>query len=95
MSDQNIVELQQMYPASQDEVERYIKEQQPDGSWKDINYQDRKHSGWNAQVHANRILLLSKYYSSKKAELTAEQKQDLSNTIHGAMNFWFAKSRYA
>lgn len=91
VSDQCIVELQQLYPIAQGVVERYLKEQRPDGSWSDIDYQDRKRSGWNAKVHADRTLLLSKYYGAEKENLSTGQRQDLSRAIHAAMNFWFKK----
>lgn len=92
VSDQCIVELQQLYPIAQGVVERYLKEQRPDGSWSDIDYQDRKRSGWNAKVHADRTLLLSKYYGAGKENLSTGQRQDLSRAIHAAMDFWFKKT---
>lgn len=89
VSDQNVIELQQLYPISSKEIKYLTNTLCADGSWKDINYKDSKRSGWEPKIHAERILKLAKYYYQKRQQLKPVQISRLTNTIHQAMNFWF------
>ncbi|WP_455592956.1 polysaccharide lyase family 8 super-sandwich domain-containing protein [Bacteroides sp.] len=82
VSDQNVIELHQLYPIGEKEIHLLVESQQTDGSWNDINYADTKRSGWEPKQHAERILKLAKYYYKTKDKAVSE-------TIHKAMNFWF------
>ena len=62
VSDQNVIELQQLYPISPKEIEQLVSTIRTDGSWEDINYADTKRSGWEPKKHTERILKLTKYY---------------------------------
>ena len=57
-----MIELQQLYPISSEEIKYLISTLQMDGSWEDINYTDTKRSGWEPKIHTERILKLTKYY---------------------------------
>lgn len=89
VSDQNVIELQQLYPISTKKIKYLTNTLCADGSWKDINYKDTKRSGWEPKIHAERILKLTKYYYQKQQGLKPGQISRLTNTIHQAMNFWF------
>lgn len=87
VSDQNIVELYQRFPVQAEEVVQLIDSLRPDGSWPDINYADRKRSGWEPKKHAERILQLTKCFYTGKFPESAK----LKTAIHRAMNFWFKR----
>lgn len=91
VSDQNVIELQQQYPISPKEIAHLIKSLNEDGSWTDINYNDTKRSGWEPKIHAERILKLTKYYMQQKQSLPLAESSQITNSIHKAMAFWFAR----
>lgn len=91
VSDQNVIELQQQYPLLDSQVMKWIETLQPDGSWPDINYQDRKRSGWEPKIHAERIRQLAKYYAEKKANGAENKLDPVEQALHRAMNFWFQR----
>lgn len=91
VSDQNVIELQQLYLISSKEIKSLMNTLRTDGSWEDINYSDTKRSGWEPKIHAERILKLTKYYYQNKQKLQPSAISHLTNTIHQAMNFWFSK----
>ena len=84
VSDQSVVELEHLYPIRATEVEQILKKQKADGSWTDINYADKKRSGWEPKQHAERTLLLTKYHFGHPDARTGE-------AIHRALNFWFTQ----
>ena len=90
-SDQNVIELQQLYPISPKEIKHLINTLHTDGSWEDINYADTKRSGWEPKKHTERILKLTKYHYQKKQILKPSERARLTNAIHQAMNFWFSR----
>ncbi len=89
VSDQNVIELQQLYPISSQEIKHLTKALCADGSWRDINYKDTKRSGWEPKIHAERILKLTKYYHQQQQQLKPAQRSRLTDAIHRAMYFWF------
>ena len=91
VSDQNVIELQQLYPISPKEINYLINNLRTDGAWEDINYKDDKRSGWEPKKHAERILKLTKFYYQNKQRLKSNERSRLSDAIHQAMAFWFSK----
>ena len=89
VSDQNVIELQQLYPITKREIRTYVRTIREDGSWPDIDYADTKRSGWDPKRHAERILKLVKYYYPRKEQ--PKQVSELVTTIHKAMNYWFTQ----
>lgn len=87
ISDQVVAELHQRYPFNVEKITSYIHALQPDGSWKDINYEDKMRSGWEPKLHAERILEMTKLYCSKQT--TYYQSAWIEEAIHKALNFWF------
>ena len=82
-SDQNVIELQQLYPISPKEIKHLINTLHTDGSWEDINYADTKRSGWEPKKHTERILKLTKYHYQKK--------QIIKQSISGSVENLYAK----
>ena len=91
VSDQNVIELQQLYPISPEEIEQLTNTLRTDGSWGDINYADSKRSGWEPKIHTERILKLTKYYYQKRQVLKPSETYRLTDAIHRTMNFWFSQ----
>lgn len=89
VSDQVVVELHQRYATPASEVERLLAALQPDGSWNDVDYSDRKRSGWAPKVHADRILTLAKLYGMPRSDFYRSPR--LCDALHRTMNFWFEK----
>lgn len=89
VSDQNVIELQQQYPISSEEIAHLIKSLGKDGSWTDINYNDTKRSGWEPKIHAERILKLTKFYCQNKQSLPSATSSRIKDATHRAMAFWF------
>lgn len=89
VSDQSVIELQQKYPISREEVALLIQSLDKNGSWPDIDYNDTKRSGWEPKIHAERILKLTKYYYQQKETLPADILSQIVSSIHSAMGFWF------
>ena len=54
-SDQVVVELFQRYPSDPDIIRTFLTTQTAEGTWPDINYQDKKRSGWEPRIHTERI----------------------------------------
>ena len=80
-ADQMVVELFQRQPSQQASIQKYLSEQTAEGTWPDINYQDRKRSGWEPRVHTERILeLLVVYDQTRVPQLVVQsdwRAQDL------------------
>ena len=91
VSDQNVIELQQLYPIRQEEIHRLISTIRGDGSWPDINYADTKRSGWEPKQHAERILKLTKYYAREQENVSAQEISAVVSIIHQAMKYWFVQ----
>ena len=85
--DQVTIEVYQKKAKDAAYVNKYLKLLNENGSWKDINYQDTKRSGWEPKIHAERILTLTTIYSNPKSEFYKNEK--LKVTLHKALDFWF------
>lgn len=89
MSDQLVVELHQRYTPEKETVTRLIAGLQADGSWSDIDYADRKRSGWMPKNHADRILLLAKEFRRPGSAFYAQAETE--KAIKRALHFWFER----
>jgi chondroitin AC lyase len=87
MSDLMVLELHQRYPFNMQKIKGYLTGQLPDGSWRDINYSDKKRSGWEPRIHANRILELVELYYSNQTPY--QGSKEVEAVIHKALNYWF------
>ena len=86
-SDQVVAELHQRYPLDEKKMSFYIFSLSDKGAWPDINYEDKKRSGWEPKMHAERILELVKLYYSKQTPYYQSAKVEA--TIHKALDYWF------
>ena len=91
VSDQNVIEQQQLNPITTPEIQTLIRTIRTDGSWPDINYADTKRSGWEPKIHTERILKLTKYYYQDKQSRKSVSAAEIISTIRQAMNFWFTQ----
>ena len=80
-----ILELHFNTPVTEQEVEDIISLQNPDGSWRDINYDDRKKSQCEQTLHAVRFQRLAIYHRQHP------QRQDVVQALHSALSFWGQK----
>lgn len=87
MSDQMVVELHQRYPFDLKKIDALLNNLTEQGSWSDINYSDKKRSGWEPKNHAERILELVKLYQSPTTDYY--KSAQLKAAIHRALNYWF------
>jgi chondroitin AC lyase len=81
----NILELADK--VSEEMVNQYADAQKPDGSWTDINYQDKNRSIWATAQHAVRLVVMATACSDKESKYY--RRKDLSEKIHRGMKFWF------
>lgn len=87
VSDQAVVELHQRYPFDREKIVFYISSLSDRGAWPDINYEDKKRSGWEPKIHAERILELVKLYYSRQTSYF--RSEEVKKTIHKALDYWF------
>lgn len=87
ISDRVVMELQQRVPFDKERIDGYIKNIRMDGSWSDINYKDKKRSGWEPRLHPERILEMVKAFVNPDVEYF--KSSVLEKTIHSAMDYWF------
>lgn len=85
-SDRVVVELQQRVPMNVARLEQYLNTLDEQGSWKDINYQDRKRSGWEPRLQAERILELTKAFLTPNTPYY--KNSAVERAIHSAIHFW-------
>lgn len=69
------------------DLEKIIKSQQRDGSWKDIQYADSARSNWDPTNHVSRLLYLSRAYITPTSKFY--QQKEVSEVLHRGMNYWF------
>lgn len=87
-SDQVVVELFQRYPSNPETIRAFLSGQTDEGSWPDINYADKKRSGWEPRIHTERILELVRLYHTK--ESSYYHSPDVGKAVHKALGWWFA-----
>lgn len=64
-----------------------INSQQPDGSWKDVNYNDSARSNWEPTNHVSKLLYLSRAYITPNSKFYKQKY--VSKVIHNGLNYWF------
>ena len=87
VSDQMVVELMDRYPYSTEYINTILNTIQANGSWADIDYNDKMRSGWLPKNHAQRILDLTKVYSKQNSPFF--KSAEVAEAVHIAMDFWF------
>ena len=84
-SDQVVVELFQRYPSNPETIQTFLSSQTDEGTWPDINYEDKKRSGWEPRIHTERILELVKLYYTKGGAFY--QSPEISKAIHRGLKY--------
>jgi len=76
-------------------IDNYFEKLNEDGSFKDIDYNDTRVSGWPSNTHNDRLLYMVAAYS--KPDLTFKYRGDdrLYNAIKSVMTFWYTKRPYS
>lgn len=86
VSDQMVVELMDRYHISASDVVQLLDKLQPDGSWKDIDYENQNRSGWSPKTHVERILILAKAYRLPSSGYF--ESVDVEAAIHKSLQYW-------
>ena len=86
-SDQVVVELFQRYPSDTAKIRNLLSTLTDEGTWPDINYEDKKRSGWEPRIHTERILELAKLYRAEGSPYY--QSPEVAQVIHKALGWWF------
>lgn len=87
MSDQVVIELHERYPFDVAKIEGYLSKLRDDGSWSDLNYEDKRRSGWDPKRHADRVLEMVKIYRTPGSAMY--NSAGLKEKIHRALAYWF------
>lgn len=71
------------------EARRALETQQPDGSWRDVNYDDRNRGHWAPRRHLSRAVVLAAEYRRGREKGAADAK--LRDAAVKALGFWAAR----
>ncbi len=81
--------LMQLYLSVQlpdNEIERVISLMQPDGSYSDINYNQKQRGGWKATLHITRLYALARAYCYPASGYY--KSPELSDVLHKTLEWW-------
>jgi len=70
-------------------VEKWLRALGPDGSWKDVHYDDASRSKWRAMEHLDRLLNITLAYTDTNSKLHGDAT--LEKAIHAALNCWLTR----
>lgn len=59
-----------------------------DGSWPDVDYEDRSRSGWRTPSHLQRVSLLALAFKSPGSELRGDSS--VRKAVHASLDYWLA-----
>ena len=68
------------------EAKRALETQQPDGSWKDINYADKGRGSWSPRTHCDRARILAAAYRREGSALFG--KPEVRDAAIRALEYW-------
>lgn len=69
------------------ELENIIQHQKSDGSFSDINYNDKALSSWDPLNHISRLLYVARLYVRPGSAYY--QRKDISEFLHKGLNAWY------
>ena len=67
-------------------VKSQMETLRPDGSWADINYQDKRKAGWEPLLHLRRLLSMAQAYRNPDSALYSNSA--LKDKTLSALDFW-------
>lgn len=73
-----------------DQAKKWKKSIRGNGSWIDLDYQDKSRTPWSPQQHLNRILEMSFAYTSERMDTFKDI--GLGSAIISALNYWISVS---
>ena len=88
IGDRCVIELYQRIPVNTARVKDLLNQMQKDGTWTDINYQDKTRSGWKVKTHVERIFDLSRYYRLMKVQDNRKEARMALHGINKATTWW-------
>lgn len=86
VSDQMVVELMDRYHITSSDVAGLLESLQPDGSWKDVDYDSQNRSGWPPKTHVERILILTKAYRLPSSGYF--ESKEVEAAVHKSLEYW-------
>ena len=75
-------------PADAAAARKLVDTLQADGSWPDIDYQQRRPSAWTLVKHLGNVLLLARAYRSPTSEL--RENDEVRKALSAALDYWLA-----
>ena len=69
------------------DVGSIVKDQQPDGNWADVKYDDRERTYWKAHTHCSRLLTLGRAYRRGATDPKLD-KQTLGQAVGKGVDYW-------
>ena len=69
-----------------DRIRQYLGQQKADGSWPEIDYQDRSRTHWSPSRHTRVLTMLAGAYRTPGSELTGDRT--LKEAILSGLTFW-------
>lgn len=73
-------------PVDADEVQKHIDSIRDDGSWADIDYDDRSRTQWIPRAHLSRIVNLARAYRTPGSEL--EGSPEVLDAFLSSLRYW-------
>lgn len=74
------------YKGKEKQAYGHLRAQQPDGSWKDINYKDSSMTVWSATKHMERLLSLAGAYAEARSAL--KESTNIYKGLINGLQFW-------
>lgn len=88
LSDRCIVELYQRRTVTKEAIDKILSTLKEDGSWSDINYQDKTRSGWKVKEHVERIFPMCRYYRLLLSQNKKDEAAGLFKQIDNSLQWW-------
>jgi chondroitin AC lyase len=76
-------------PVPVEDARKLMGTLQPDGSWPDIDYQDRSASGWKTARHLSNVATLARAYRSPGSKLHGDES--VRGTVLGSLDYWLSR----
>jgi len=73
-------------PVDEGTVTKLLDSMEPDGSWRDIDYEDRNKANWKTTRHLSNLLLLTRAYAVRSSSMRGDER--LRPAIYSALDFW-------
>jgi len=75
-------------PVPAEAARKLLETLRPDGSWPDIDYQDRSRSGWKTVRHLSNVAALARAYRSPGSKLQGDET--LRRAVLSSLDYWLS-----